>query len=85
MFQKRNITVGIWIHFRIQEWSYIPVSLGIYESTIFGKVWLALNSAQFTTVPKHDSWEALTEDNTQKCLNTWNQERQKSRYVVWMW
>ena len=43
------------MHFGIQERSYIPDSLGINENKIFGKVQLALNSAQFTTVPKHDS------------------------------
>ena len=57
------------MHFRIWERSYFPVSLSINESIIFGKIWLALNSVQFTTVPKHDYWEASTEDNTQKCYN----------------
>ena len=55
MFQKENITVGIQMCFKIQERSYIPVSLGINKSNIFNKVQLALNSVQFTTVPKHDS------------------------------
>ena len=43
------------MHCGAQERSYIPVSLGINESKIFGKGLLVLNSAQFTTVPKHDS------------------------------
>ena len=42
------------MHFGTQERPYIPVSLGINENKIFGKARLALNSAQFTTVPKHD-------------------------------
>ena len=73
------------MHFGDQERSYIPVSLSINRYKVFGKAQLALNSAQFTTVPKHDSWEALTEDNAQKCYNTWNQERQQCKYVVWIW
>ena len=43
------------MHFGIQQISYIPVSLGINESKIFSKVLLALNSAQFTAIPKHES------------------------------
>ena len=43
------------MHFGTQERSHIPVSLGINESKNFNKASLALNSAQFTTVPKHDS------------------------------
>ena len=43
------------MHFGTQERSYIPVSLGISENKIFGKAYLGLNSAQFTTVCKHDS------------------------------
>ena len=41
--------------FANQERLYILVSLGINESKSFGKTQLALNSAQFTSVPKHDS------------------------------
>ena len=43
------------MHFGAHVRSYIPVSLGINENKIFSKAQLALNSAQFTTVPKHDS------------------------------
>ena len=43
------------MHFGIQERSCIPVSLGMNGNKFFGTVQLALNSAQFTAVPKHDS------------------------------
>ena len=43
------------MHFLDEESSYIPVSLGISECRLFDKIQFALNSAQFTTVPKHDS------------------------------
>ena len=68
MFQKRIVAIGVQMHFRIWERSYNPVPLSINEIIIFGKVWLALNGVQFTTVPKHDSWEVSTEDNTQNVI-----------------
>ena len=43
------------MHFGTEERSYILVSLGINENKTFSKDSLALNRAQFTTVPKHDS------------------------------
>ena len=67
-FRERIITLGIQMHFRIQERSYIPVSLSIDESISFGKIQLASNSVQFATVPKHDSWEASTEDNAKNVI-----------------
>ena len=45
--------------------SCIPVFLSTCTQN-FGENPLALNSAQFTTVLKHDSWEASTEDNAQR-------------------
>ena len=62
ILQNKN-AVNIQMHFGNQERLYIPVSLGIADYKVFGKTQLALRSAQFTTVPNHDSWEALTEDN----------------------
>ena len=69
MFQKGIIAIDIQMSFRIPEGSCIPVSFSINESIVFGKIQLVLNSVWFTTVPKDDSWEASTEDNTQKWYN----------------
>ena len=38
--------------------------LACVKAGSLAKIRLVSNGVQFTTVPKHDSWEALTEDNT---------------------